>query len=111
MDVDDGRIARTPFVTTEVTFVVLQQAFDKFDSDGSGLLDENEFAQAMHVLGLRLSKEEYQLLFKEYDADGSGEIDLVSARPAQTVSMDAYSIRWLPFSVPWLIAILFAWIG
>ena len=64
----------------QVTFIF--QAFDKFDEDGSGLLDEEEFAQAMHVLGLRLSKAEYQLLFKEYDADGSGEIDLVSARPA-----------------------------
>ena len=56
-----------------------KQAFDKFDADGSGLLDADEFAQAMHVLGLRLSKEEYKLLFDEYDADGSGEIDLVSA--------------------------------
>lgn len=60
-------------------FAYIQQAFDQFDTDGSGLLDEDEFAQAMHLLGLRLSKDEYEVLFAEYDADGSGEIDLVIA--------------------------------
>jgi len=35
-----------------------------------------EFGKAMHTLGLRLKKEELNLLFNEYDADGSGAIDL-----------------------------------
>jgi hypothetical protein len=31
----------------------------------------------MHVLGLRLKKEEFHILFEEYDVDGNGTIDLV----------------------------------
>ena len=57
---------------------MLPQAFDKFDTDGSGLLDREEFAGAMHRLGLRLTTAEYDVLFDENDEDGSGEIDLVS---------------------------------
>ena len=58
-------------------------AFDKFDEDGSGLMGRDEFAKAMHTLGLRLTAAEYDILFDEYDEDKSGEIDLVSARPAR----------------------------
>ena len=54
----------------------IKQAFDKFDEDGSGLLDQEEFERAMHVLGLRLKRAEYKILFDEYDVDGSGQIDL-----------------------------------
>ena len=32
----------------------------------------------MHVLGLRLKKEDYLVLFEEYDVDGNGTIDLVN---------------------------------
>jgi len=53
------------------------QAFDRFDSDKSGLLDQEEFQKAMHTLGLRLSATEYVMLFNEYDVDSSGSIDLV----------------------------------
>ena len=35
-----------------------------------------EFAKAMHSLGLRLTGAQLDLLFKEYDTDGSGQIDL-----------------------------------
>ena len=60
------------------------QAFDTFDSDGSELLDRDEFASAMQRLGLRLSNDDYDALFKEYDADASGEIDLVSSGNANS---------------------------
>ena len=36
----------------------------------------NEFAKAMHTLGLRLKRPEYKILFDEYDIDGNGTIDL-----------------------------------
>lgn len=54
----------------------IKEAFQKFDTDGSGQIDRVEFAQAMHLMGLRMSKEAYDLLFKTYDVDRSGEIDL-----------------------------------
>ncbi len=54
----------------------IKEAFQKFDTDGSGQIDRVEFAQAMHLMGLRMSKEAYDLLFKTYDVDSSGEIDL-----------------------------------
>ena len=54
----------------------IQQTFARFDTDASGEIDRQEFANAMHTLGLRLKSDEYDLLFKEYDVDQSGEIDL-----------------------------------
>jgi hypothetical protein len=54
----------------------IQEAFSRFDQDGSGVIDREEFAKAMHTLGLRLSTANLDILFREYDADGSGEIDL-----------------------------------
>ena len=54
----------------------IKEAFDKFDIDASGEIDRVEFARAMHTLGLRLSADEYDILFQETDQDGSGAIDL-----------------------------------
>ena len=54
----------------------IQRAFHKFDADGSGELDREEFEQAMLFLGLRLSSKELDALFQVTDADGSGNIDL-----------------------------------
>ena len=56
-----------------------KQAFDRFDKDKSGLLEQDEFQEAMHVLGVRLSAAEYGMLFNEYDVDSSGSINLVLA--------------------------------
>jgi hypothetical protein len=67
-----------------LTMSLSVQAFDKFDEDGSGLMGRDEFAKAMHTLGLRLTAAEYDILFDEYDEDKSGEIDLVSARSAHS---------------------------
>jgi len=35
-----------------------------------------EFAQAMHAMGLRLTDEQRTMLFQEYDTDGNGTIDI-----------------------------------
>jgi hypothetical protein len=53
----------------------IREAFDKFDTDKSGRIDREEFAKAMHFLGLRLDKAQNHILFNECDVDGSGEID------------------------------------
>ncbi len=43
------------------------------------MLEQDEFQEAMHVLGVRLSAAEYGMLFNEYDVDSSGSINLVLA--------------------------------
>ncbi len=54
----------------------IRQAFEKFDTDCSGVIDREEFASSMHALGLRLSPEQYDKIFQQVDIDGSGGIDL-----------------------------------
>jgi hypothetical protein len=54
----------------------IREAFEKFDTDGSGVIDREEFASSMHALGLRLSPEQYDKIFQQVDVDGSGGIDL-----------------------------------
>ena len=54
----------------------IREAFEKFDTDCSGVIDREEFASSMHALGLRLSPEQYDTIFQQVDVDGSGGIDL-----------------------------------
>jgi len=54
----------------------IQAVFDKFDKDGSGAIDREEFGDAMLQLGLRHSSADVDMLFRAYDTDGGGEIDL-----------------------------------
>jgi hypothetical protein len=53
----------------------IKEAFEKFDADRSGMIDQQEFEKAMATLGLRLTADEYSELFEKCDADKSGEID------------------------------------
>ena len=55
---------------------VLKQMFSRFDTDGGGSLDRDEFAAAMRgELGLvNISAKDMNALMDEYDEDGDGEI-------------------------------------
>lgn len=54
----------------------LKEAFDVFDSDGSGAIDHAELKVMMKTLGFTdLSKEEVNRMMMEVDEDGSGEIE------------------------------------
>jgi hypothetical protein len=55
---------------------VIKEAFDKFDTEKSGLLDQQKFEKAMHALGLRLTADKYRELFEKFDEDRSGEVDI-----------------------------------
>ena len=54
----------------------VREAFVKFDKDGSGEIDSQEFQAAMFSLGLELNAEEVQALFNAADSDSSGAIDV-----------------------------------
>ena len=54
----------------------VRKAFVKFDKDGSGEMDSQEFQAAIFSLGLELKAEEVQALFHAADSDSSGAIDV-----------------------------------
>ena len=45
--------------------------FQKYDEDGSGTIDFNEFAELI----TSFNRERYTKVFKSFDIDGSGELD------------------------------------
>ena len=55
----------------------IESAFERFDVDGNGAIDIDEFRDAMFGLGLRRRSAEFDKLYSEYDTNGDGQIDLV----------------------------------
>ena len=53
----------------------IKEAFDLFDTDGSGNIDSKELKVAMRALGFEPKREEIKKLISEVDKDGSGVID------------------------------------
>ncbi len=53
----------------------IREAFDLFDTDGSGTIDIKELKVAMRALGFETSKEELRKLVSQVDKDGSGAVD------------------------------------
>eukprot|EP01045_Picozoa_sp_COSAG04_P041156 COSAG04_NODE_12374_length_656_cov_0.707361_1_plen_218_part_11 len=53
----------------------LHEAFDIFDTDGSGTMDADELEMAVNGLGYSPSAAELQRMLSEADTDNSGEID------------------------------------
>ena len=50
----------------------IKEAFDLFDTDGSGSIDSKELKVAMRALGFDVKKQEVLGLMREYDRDGAG---------------------------------------
>ena len=50
----------------------MQEAFELFDTDGSGTIDEKEFAKVVKELGISMSKAEIKSVLNEMDRDGNG---------------------------------------
>ncbi len=59
-----------------------RDAFDLFDEDRSGTLDEDEFSLALEYMKMPVSDGKLEMLFAKYDADGSGSIEYSEFRQA-----------------------------
>ena len=55
-------------------------AFEVFDEDESGFLDEDEFFHALEYLGFQLSEAMQENLFKQVDFNGSQTVDYIEFR-------------------------------
>merc|ERR1711959_206384 len=53
----------------------LREAFDLFDTDGSGAVDATELHTAMKALGFEPKKEEISKMIKKMDKDGDATVD------------------------------------
>eukprot|EP00656_Telonema_subtile_P009297 TRINITY_DN1436_c0_g2_i3.p1 TRINITY_DN1436_c0_g2~~TRINITY_DN1436_c0_g2_i3.p1 ORF type:complete len:170 (-),score=75.88 TRINITY_DN1436_c0_g2_i3:145-654(-) len=52
-----------------------REAFDLFDTDGSGTIDAKELKVAMRALGFEPKKEEIKKMVNDLDRDGDGTVD------------------------------------
>ena len=65
----------------------IKEAFDLFDTDGSGNIDSKELKVAMRALGFEPKREEIKKLISEVDKDGSGVIDFPEFLEMMTAKM------------------------
>eukprot|EP00919_Chromeraceae_sp_WS-2016_P007807 GHVR01018437.1.p1 GENE.GHVR01018437.1~~GHVR01018437.1.p1 ORF type:complete len:168 (-),score=55.64 GHVR01018437.1:225-728(-) len=65
----------------------IKEAFDLFDTDGSGTIDAKELKVAMRALGFEPKKEEVRKMIADIDKDGSGTIDFNEFLEMMTVKM------------------------
>ena len=66
---------KKPAQLTEEQRQEIKEAFDLFDTDGSGNIDQKELKVAMRALGFDVKKQEVLNLMKEYDREGAGQIE------------------------------------
>merc|ERR1712072_1493428 len=59
---------------TEDQVAEIKEAFDLFDTDGSGSIDTNELKVAMKALGMDAKSDEIRKLINDIDSDGDGTI-------------------------------------
>ena len=65
----------------------IKEAFDLFDTDGSGTIDAKELKVAMRALGFEPKKEEIRKMIADVDKDGSGVIDYTEFLDMMTTKM------------------------
>merc|ERR1712022_65549 len=53
----------------------IREAFDLFDTDGSGNIDAKELKVAMRALGFEPKKDEVKKMVNDLDRDGDGTVD------------------------------------
>merc|ERR1719321_1699639 len=65
----------------------IREAFDLFDTDGSGAIDAKELKVAMRALGFEPKKEEIRKMISDVDKDADGTIDYDEFMMMMTVKM------------------------
>jgi Ca2+-binding EF-hand superfamily protein len=64
-----------PKQLTEEQIQQIAQAFQLFDTDGSGTIETQELKIAMRALGFEPKQEEIDKMVRDVDDDGSGSVD------------------------------------
>ncbi|PWA23412.1 hypothetical protein CCH79_00005890 [Gambusia affinis] len=65
----------------------IREAFELFDTDGSGHIDVKELKVAMRALGFEPKKEEIKKMIAEVDKDGTGKISFADFLAVMTQKM------------------------
>eukprot|EP00768_Dysnectes_brevis_P006467 gnl/Dysnectes_brevis/510_a566_4584.p1 GENE.gnl/Dysnectes_brevis/510_a566_4584~~gnl/Dysnectes_brevis/510_a566_4584.p1 ORF type:complete len:175 (+),score=40.98 gnl/Dysnectes_brevis/510_a566_4584:28-525(+) len=65
----------------------IREAFELFDSDGSGSIDPKELKVAMRALGFEPKREELKKMIAEVDMEGKGSIDFNAFLRLMTAKM------------------------
>ncbi|XP_030836871.1 caltractin [Strongylocentrotus purpuratus] len=65
----------------------IQEAFDLFDTEGTGTIDAKELKVAMRALGFEPKKEEIKKMIQDIDKEGSGTIDFNDFLQLMTAKM------------------------
>ena len=65
----------------------IREAFDLFDTDGSGTIDAKELKVAMRALGFEPKKEEIKKMISDIDKEGTGTIDFNEFLQMMTTKM------------------------
>ncbi|KAJ3361607.1 Centrin-1 [Kappamyces sp. JEL0680] len=65
----------------------IREAFDLFDSDGSGTIEVKELKVAMRALGFEPKKEEMKKMMQDVDKNGTGKIDFNEFLELMTAKM------------------------
>jgi hypothetical protein len=68
-----GAVAARPGIP-EWQMQELREAFDLFDTDGSGTIDTKELQVALRALGFDSKKEKVRKMIADIDLDGSGAL-------------------------------------
>ncbi|XP_041653302.1 caltractin [Cheilinus undulatus] len=74
-------------ILTEEQKQEIKEAFDLFDTDGSGTIDVKELKVAMRALGFEPKKEEIKKMIADIDKEGSGTIDFSAFLGMMTLKM------------------------
>ena len=60
---------------SDADLAAFREVFDLVDKDKSGAIETEEVEELTKLLGLDLTRDEVELLVREIDKDGNGEVD------------------------------------